>query len=143
MLLSNASIWLILALILAGLEMLTGTFFMLALASGFACGSLAAWLGFSFPVQISIAAAVSIVAAILLKRWQNNRLPPPVNTFLDVGQRVLVIDWRSNRLLRVQHRGSQWDAELVEDAESGHSHYFIVAIRGTTLFLHHQPPEPS
>lgn len=141
--LSNTSIWLILALILAGMEMLTGTFFMLALAIGFACGSLAAWLGFSFPLQISIAATISIIVAILLRRWRSRQPHPTTHDFLDVGQRVMVIDWHNNKLLRVQHRGSQWNAELTDDAESGHSHYYIVAVRGTTLLLHHQPPEPS
>ncbi len=140
MVLSQASIWLILALTLAGAEMLSGTFYMLALAIGFACGSIAAWLGLSFALQTSFAAIVSIIAAIWLRRWKTRHTTADTATFLDIGQRVRVLEWSSTKKLRVQHRGSQWDAELAPAAEGGHAEYFIVAIHGATLVLHHHPP---
>lgn len=141
--LSTATLWLILALILAGLEMISGTFYLLALAMGFLCGALVAWIGFSFPLQISVAAIVSIVAAILLRRWKAKNLPAASDTSLDIGQRVHILDWHTTRLARVQYRGSQWDAELAEGAEGGHAEYFIVAIRGATLILHQTQPEQN
>lgn len=143
MYLSAATLWLILALVLAGLEMLSGTFYLLALAMGLLCGALAAWIGFSFALQISVAAIVSIIAAILLRRWKAQHLPPASNTSLDIGQRVHILDWHTTRLARVQYRGSQWDAELAEGAEGGHAEYFILAIRGSTLILHHKQPEQN
>lgn len=65
---SPATLWLTLALVLAGLEMFSGTFYLLALAIGLASGALAAWINLPFPVQTSIVAIVSVIAAILLRR---------------------------------------------------------------------------
>lgn len=137
---SPASLWLILALILAGMEMFTGTFYMLAFAIGMVCGALAAWLGFAFPGQIIIVAIVSLIAAAILRRWKKQIIPQTTETLLDIGQRVHVLDWRDTRHLRVQHRGSQWDAALATDAEGGHADYYIVAMQGSTLILHHLSP---
>lgn len=140
---SPATLWLILALVLAGLEMLSGTFYLLALAIGLASGALAAWIKLPFPVQTSIVAVVSVIAAILLRRWKANHMPPASDASLDIGQRVHVLDWHNTRQVRVQYRGSQWDAELATGAEGGHAEYFIIAVRGSTLVLHQHQPEQT
>lgn len=75
MAISPTTFWLILALILAGLEMLSGTFYLLAISVGMACGALAAWIGLSLPTQMIIAAIVGIIAVIALHRWRRARLP--------------------------------------------------------------------
>ena len=137
---SPITFWLILALVVTGMEMLSGTFYMLAFAIGLASGALAAWISLTVPVQISVAAIVSLVSAILLRRWKARHLPPSKDSFLDVGMRVHVNDWRGQKHLQVQHRGCQWDAQLAPGAESGHSDYYIVSIHASTLILHHQPP---
>ncbi|MDR3412136.1 MAG: NfeD family protein [Formivibrio sp.] len=140
---SPATLWLILALVLAGLEMLSGTFYLLALAIGLACGALTAWLTLPIPVQTSVAAVVSVIAAILLRRWKTKNIPQSAETSLDIGQRVRIIEWQTKTQARVQYRGTQWDAELATSAESGHAEYFITAVRGSTLVLHQNPPEQN
>lgn len=141
---SLATFWLILALALAGLEMLSGTFYLLAVAIGVASGALAAWLGLAPTTQTVVVAIVGVVAVAVLHRWRKTHLPPPeVNASMEIGQRVRILEWIDTNHARVQYRGSQWNSELSADAEPGHSDYFIVAVRGSTLVLHHQPLEQS
>jgi membrane protein implicated in regulation of membrane protease activity len=134
--------WLVAALLLAGLEMLSGTFYLLAIASGLACGGLAAWLGADPSIQMICAALVSLAAVVLLHHWKKRHLPKPeANGSLEIGRRVSIDQWLDERHARVNYRGTQWDGELAEGAQSGQNHYFIVALRGTTLILHHQQAE--
>ncbi|TJZ73857.1 NfeD family protein [Chitiniphilus eburneus] len=129
--------WLIAALALAGMEMLTGTFYLLAIAAGAAFGALAALTGIPPAGQIAIAALFSLIALGGLKHWKRKTaatLPPEQS--LDIGHIVLVENWLDATRARVRHRGTQWDAELRPpltgpvDAELR-----IVAQRGATLIL--------
>jgi len=139
---STPAYWLVAALLLAGLEMLSGTFYLLAIAAGLACGALAAWLGAEISTQIVCAALVSLAAVFLLHRWKKQHLPKPeANGALEIGRRVSIHQWQDERHARVNYRGTQWDGALAEGAQSGLSHYYIVAVQGTTLILHHQQAE--
>lgn len=134
--------WLVAALLLAGLEMLSGTFYLLAIASGLACGALAAWLGGNLSIQITTAAIVGLLAVIGLHRWKKKHLPPAeANGSMEIGRRVSIAQWLDERHARVNYRGTQWDGELAEGAKAGQTHYYIVAVEGTTLILHHQQAE--
>lgn len=139
---SHATNWLILALLLAGLEMFTGTFYLLAIASGLLVGAVTAWIGVPLAGQMLAAAAAGVGAVVLLRRWRKDSLPPPeVNAAMEIGQRVHVVDWKDATHARVRYRGTQWDGELVAGALPGQETYFIVAVRGSVLVLHqNQPP---
>ncbi|WP_091196119.1 NfeD family protein [Formivibrio citricus] len=138
---SHATIWLLTALLLAGLEMFTGTFFLLAIASGMLVGAVMAWFGTPVPVQMLVAALAGISSVVVLHHWRKRRLPPPeVNAAMEIGQQVRVVEWKGVTLARVQYRGTQWDGELAAGARHGQENYFIVAVRGTVLILHHNPP---
>ena len=144
MTISPITFWLILALILAGLEMLSGTFYLLAVSVGMVCGALAAWIGLSLPTQMIIAAIVGIIAVIILHRWRSTHLPPAEpGAIMEFGQRVRILDWQDERHARVQYRGSQWDAELAPHAKGGHADYFIVAIHGAMLIIDQHSPEQN
>lgn len=139
---SDASYWLIAALILAGLEMLSGTFYLLAIAIGFASGALAAWAGQGLALQIVLVAIVGVIAVIALHRWKNTHLPAPeANGAMEIGQRVKVLEWLDERHARVQYRGTQWHAELASDAITNLDDYFITAVHGNTLVIHQNQPE--
>lgn len=141
---SISSFWLILALVLAGSEILSGSFYLLALALGISTGALAAWSGLSVPVQILIAAVSSLISVFLLHYWRKNRLSSPkTDDSLEIGNRVHILQWKDTRHARVQYRGTQWDGELAPDAAGDESEYFITAVKGTILILHHQPPEQN
>lgn len=137
---SPISFWLIAALILAGLEVTSGTFYLLSLATGLVFGSLAAWIGLSLPWQVVCAAGVSILAVMLLC-YLKNKCPQRSSPSMEVGQICTVDQWMDERRVRVRYRGTLWDGELQETAQSGLTTYFVVAVHGSTLALHQNRPK--
>lgn len=139
---SEATMWWIVAGVLIGLELATGTFYLLMLAFGLAAAALAASLGASHTVQFTVAAvvgggAVTLWHFIRSSRTANpSRSNPDVN--LDIGNLVHVSHWRADGTARVHHRGAPWDARF-EGAEGAAAlqpgDYVIRAIDGATLVL--------
>ncbi|WP_035056817.1 NfeD family protein [Andreprevotia chitinilytica] len=144
---NDSTLWLIGAAILIVAEMVSGTFYMLAIAIGFLAGAALAWLGFSLPVQLVVASLTSLLSVWLLKLWKRHLLKPAnpsqVSNLLDLGQRVEVDQWIDARHARVRYRGSLWDAELAHEGIPQVTNYVIVAQRGNTLILDSQPHQPS
>lgn len=136
---SSQTLWLIAALLLAGFEMLTGTFYLLAVAIGLISAALAAWLGFGFAVQALTAAVIGLAAVAGLRRWQLQRNSSPVDVSSDIGQRVEIVQWQDERHARVRYRGTLWDAELAASTETGLNDYLIIATQGNSLILDHPP----
>lgn len=140
---SVAALWLIAALVLAGLEMVSGTFYLLAVAIGLASGAFTAWLSTNFAIQISVASVVGVIMVILLHQWKKNHLPKPSRqqNVLDIGQRVNIESWTDAQHARVLYRGTRWDAELASSASSGLDVYYIHDVHGSTLIIHQNKPE--
>ena len=67
-------VWWALAAILVGAELMTGTFYLLAVGVAFAVGGLAAWLGASLPVQLVIGGVLSVAGTIAAHRWRLRRV---------------------------------------------------------------------
>ena len=63
-------IWWILAALLIGLELATGTFYLLAVGIAFGLGGVAAWLGASLPMQMIIGGALSAIALLVAHYWR-------------------------------------------------------------------------
>jgi membrane protein implicated in regulation of membrane protease activity len=130
----------IVAIALLAAEMLTGTFYLLVIAIGVACGGVAGWLGAGLEIQLVVAAVLGSAGTLILRRWRAQsarRKPEPP---LDVGEKVQVESWNENGSARVKHRGTQWDAEL-EDAKTVRSAtLYIKAMRGSTLILTDRKP---
>ncbi len=103
--------WFVLALVVLGLEMATGTFYMLVLALALGVGGVAALLGVSVPWQLAFSAVAGIIGTLLVSRMRSVRGHAAVNQSLDIGQYVKVITWREDGSARVFYRGAEWDAE--------------------------------
>ena len=112
--------WFLLALVLLGLEMVTGTFYMLVVAIAMVVGGLAALLGLSMAWQLLLCAAAVVAGTIMLRRWKNTQSVEAPNASLDIGQPVRVIKWHDNGSARVFYRGAEWDAEP-ESADIPHN----------------------
>lgn len=126
--------WFLLALILIGLEMATGTFYLLIVAIAMAIGGAADLFGLVFPAQLALAALAGITGIILLLRWKNSHVDT-ISQSLDIGQPVKVLTWYDDKIARVFYRGTEWDAEL-ETKEDGHEGtFYIKDIRGSVLVL--------
>ncbi|AOY02127.1 NfeD family protein [Jeongeupia sp. USM3] len=137
------TIWLIAAAVLVGLEMFSGTFYLLAIAAGMLAGAITAALSASLAVQIGTAAVASLVALAGLRRWKRRAQPRHDNSnALDLGGLVTIERWIDASHARVRYRGADWDAEFAEPADRALTRFYIVGQRGNTLLLDTSPPQP-
>lgn len=130
--------WFLLAIVLVGLEMATGTFYLLMVAIAMAAGGLAALLGAGVTWQLTLSALMVIAGTIILRRWKGTQVKEMASASLDIGQAVKVIKWNDNGSARVFYRGAEWDAEP-ESADTPHDEtLYIAAVRGSGLVLTHR-----
>jgi membrane protein implicated in regulation of membrane protease activity len=127
-------IWWILAALLVGAELLTGTFYLLAVGIAFAVGGLAALFGTPFPFQLVVAGVLTVAGTMVAHRWRLKRVVAPQPP-LDLGQSVKVLGWKDDVKARVSYRGTQWDAELAEPGLPRAETMYIVGTRGSTLLI--------
>ncbi len=134
----NYIYWFLLALVLLGLEMVTGTFYLLMVAVAMAVGGLAALMETSMAWQLILCAVTVVAGTIILRRWKSTQVKEVASASLDIGQPVKVIKWNDNGTARVFYRGAEWDAES-ESADTPHEEMlYIVAVRGSSLILTHR-----
>lgn len=126
--------WWALAAVLVGAELVTGTFYLLAVGVGFVAGGAAAWLGAAVPVQLAVGGAVAVAGTVAAHRWRQRRALPPSES-LDIGQSVRVLDWKPDGSARVSYRGTQWNAELARPDGARTETMYIVGARGSTLVI--------
>jgi membrane protein implicated in regulation of membrane protease activity len=136
--------WWIAAAALIAAELLTGTFYLLAVGIAVACGGVAAWLGAPIPVQWLIAGALGVVGTMLLQRWKRTlAASTPAQPGLDVGQMVQVKSWGPGGIARVAYRGSTWDAEVAAPETSRAETMYITGMRGSVLLLSDRRPDSA
>lgn len=133
-------IWIIVAAVLAVAEMLSSSFYLLLAAFGALTAALLAYLGFGDIVQILTASTITLLGWGLIYK-----LRPPASRGdaqassdmnMDIGA-VVKISEINDSGLKVQYRGAQWNAELIDTAlvPSLHESYTISKISGSTLIL--------
>jgi len=129
-------IWWIAAAILVGVEMMTGTFYLLVVALACVAGGFAALSGLEIGWQWGAAALVEVLGTLAINRWKKTHASKPrLSNNLDIGQRVNVLEWRDDGTARVSYRGTQWDAVLDSAATPKREHMVIVDMRGAELVL--------
>ena len=127
--------WFLLALILLGLEMATGTFYLLVISIAMAAGGVVALLGLAMPGQLAIAALAGVAGIVLLRRRKEGGSGDAGSQSLDEGQPVKVLTWRDNGTARVFYRGAEWDAELAASETDHDGQFYIKSIHGSILVL--------
>jgi membrane protein implicated in regulation of membrane protease activity len=133
-------IWWICAAVLIGAELLTGTFYLLAVGIAVALGGVAAFVGATPPVQFGVAGVLGVALTVAAHRWRLAHASPPPQPSLDVGQSVRVETWNDDGTARVNYRGSTWDAEPESPAMPRAATLYIVAMRGSLLILSDRRP---
>lgn len=139
---SGLWIWWIAAAVLIGAELVTGTFYLLAIGIAAALGGVAAFLGATEAMQFAIAGVLGVVLTLVAHRWRLARATPPPQPSLDLGQSVRVRAWNPDGTARVAYRGADWDAELVSADTPRAETMYIVATRANTLVLSERKPAP-
>ena len=132
--------WWIVAAALIGAELLSGTFYLLAIGVAVGLGGVAAWLGASEPMQFAVAGVLGVVLTIVAHRWRIAHATPPQQPGLDIGQAVQVLQWNPDGTARVAYRGSEWDAELATPEAERAATMYISATRANTLVLTGRKP---
>ncbi|MBN8761147.1 MAG: hypothetical protein BGO61_13850 [Thiobacillus sp. 65-69] len=128
-------LWWIVAAVLVGLELTTGTFYLLLYGLAAAAAGIAAWMGLGWAAQFFVAALIAILGTLALQRWKRDTAHPESTVQdMDIGQAVQVESWQDGRG-QVRYRGALWDAEAVSADTDAAQPLIIRAVRGNTLIL--------
>ncbi len=128
--------WWVFAALLVGAELLTGTFYLLAVGIAFAAGGIAAWLGASLRGAARWSPeSLSVVGTFVAHRWRLRRtLPAPAS--LDVGQSVRVLGWKDDGTrARDVPRHAVGRRARAHRASPRAETMYIVGTRGSTLLI--------
>ncbi|MBN8763007.1 MAG: hypothetical protein BGP20_12705 [Thiobacillus sp. 63-78] len=129
------AIWWILAAVLVGVELVSGTFYLLVYGTAAAAAGLVAWLGAGMVAQLLTAAVIGVAGTLVLRRWKRGTDRPEFNVQeMDIGQTVQLESWQGDRG-QVKYRGALWDAEAESAGVDSMRPLVIRAIRGNTLVL--------
>ena len=136
----NATIWWLLAVGAVGLELATGTFYLLMLALGLAAGTLAAHAGGSQATQLVVAAIVggaAVVACYLARRQRTDASPASGNrdVNLDIGETVEVAEWQPDGSGHVVYRGARWAVRHAGSGQPRPGRHVIRRVEGNRLHV--------
>jgi membrane protein implicated in regulation of membrane protease activity len=128
-------VWWILAAVLVGVELTSGTFYLLVYGVAAAAAGLAAWLGAGLFMQLLTAGVIAALGTLALRHWKRSTSHPESSVQdMDIGQVVQVESWQAGRG-QVRYRGALWDAEAASADVDSARPLVIRAIKGNTLFL--------
>jgi membrane protein implicated in regulation of membrane protease activity len=125
--------WLVIAFVILIVELMSGTYFLLALAGGAALTSAATWwLEPSITVQLFAFATASVLTYVLLLSFRKEESVENTDgTTHMIGQQVQVIDAIEHQG-RVRYKGVLWQAKS-KDSIAVDSYAEITAVNGSTL----------
>jgi len=133
--------WFILALLLLGLEMATGTFYMLVLSLAAALGGVAALAGLELAMQLALVGVAAVVGTVILRRTRGAHPDDKGNEGFDIGQPVRVLSWKDDGTARVHYRGADWDAAPESADMPREGVFYIKATQGSKLILSQHKPQ--
>jgi membrane protein implicated in regulation of membrane protease activity len=128
-------VWWILAAVLVGVELTSGTFYLLVYGLAAAAAGLAAWMGAGLFMQLLAAGVIAALGTLALRHWKRGTSHPESSVQdMDIGQTVQVESWQAGRG-QVKYRGALWDAEAASADVDSARPLVIRAIKGNTLVL--------
>lgn len=136
----ESTIWWLVTGLAVGLELVTGTFYLLMLAVGSAAAALAAHAGASFPVQLVVGALVGCSAVVV---WHQIRKRRPSyasvrslrSVNLDIGETVMVDAWQPDGTTNIRYRGANWTGIHREDVIPAAGMHKVSELVGNRLLL--------
>jgi membrane protein implicated in regulation of membrane protease activity len=135
-----STLWWIAAGALLAAELITGTFYLLMVSTGFAAGGLAALFGAPLVLQLLVGAVISIGATVY---WHLRRARHPDraevqsnrDVHLDLGETVHIDNWAEDGTASARYRGAQWQVQLAPHQPVGPGQHQIVAMEGNRLVV--------
>lgn len=132
-------VWWMAAVLLVIAEILSGTFYLIAIAFGLAAAGVAAYLGIGWEGQAAVAALLCTVSVAAIYRWRQGQgnTHEQANLAYDIGQTVQAVRWSDERHARVSYRGAEWDAELATTAtpDAARQSWRIREVVGSRLII--------
>jgi membrane protein implicated in regulation of membrane protease activity len=127
--------WWILAAVLVGVELTSGTFYLLVYGVAAAAAGLTAWLGAGLLMQLVTAGGIAVLGTLVLRHWKRSTDHPESSVQdMDIGQSVQVESWQGDRG-QVKYRGALWDAEAASASVDSTRPLVIRAVKGNKLIL--------
>lgn len=136
----SATLWWIMVGLTVGLELATGTFVLLMLASGMVVAAILAHFGATFNIQMLAAATVDSVAVLswyAIRKSRPHAVSAQANrdVNMDIGGIVQVDSWQNNGTATVKYRGSQWMVAGVPGEPWQTGEHRIVEVIGSRLVV--------
>ena len=136
-------VWFVVAFGLLVAELLTGTFYLLVIATALAVAGFAALAGASSPLQFIVAAAIGLGGSIWLRSTRfGKRLHERSGDLIqnmDIGKSLRVEHWTSARTARASYRGAVWDVELAPGEQPAGGEFVIREINANRLIVAPKP----
>jgi len=113
---AESTLWWLVCGVTVVMELLSGTFYLLMLAIGFAAAAVAAHLGYGLVSQVVAAALVGGGAVVfwhlrqMRRRSQEPAAQANANVNLDIGETVQIAQWHADGTADVHYRGARWTA---------------------------------
>lgn len=141
--------WLLLVVagfVLVIVELLTGTFYLLAIAAGAFAAAAVAAMGANVLFQAIAGSVVALAGSVYVHHWHgaHRNKDAGQGNFLDRGQAVVLESWIDEvaGIARVKYRGASWDARIVQGPvkPAPGSRLYIDAQEGNLLVVGPTPP---
>ena len=127
--------WWILSAVLVGVELTSGTFYVLVYGVAAAAAGVVALLGAGLVMQLLAAGVIAVLGTLALRHWKRGTdHTESTAQDLDIGKSVQVESWQAGRG-QVKYRGAVWDAEAESTAVDSTRPLVIRAVKGNTLVL--------
>jgi membrane protein implicated in regulation of membrane protease activity len=137
---ADSTLWWLATGIAVAVEMATGTYYLLMVATGMAAAAVAAHLGLGLAAQCATAAIVGSGATFALYLRQKNRPAGPAaaanpDVVIDVGNTVHVDAWQADGTTSVMYRGARWTAVHRAGLPAPTGQFRIAEVVGNRLVL--------
>ena len=130
-------LWVIAAIALVIVELLTGTFYLLVLGLAAAGGAGLAYFAFTFALQAGVATVIAVSGVLIVHRFRaGSAAAAGQGNAIDIGHRVTLDSWTNEAegLARVRYRGTLWDAKVIGERRAATA-FYIRGINGSTLTI--------
>jgi membrane protein implicated in regulation of membrane protease activity len=140
----SATFWWVAAAALVIAELLTGTIYLLAVATGGIAGALVAHAGGSLTMQIVAAAAVGTITTLFwhfskARQRRAEVAPAQANSDVnqDIGAQVQVDAWNTDGTAQINYRGAQWTVMALQGADRVNGLHRVKEVVGNRLVVEH------
>ena len=137
---AESTLWWLLAGTAIGIELATGTFYLLMLSVGLAAAAFAAHAGASSTTQIVVAALLGAGAVLAWRAYKQTKpgsLPANANrdVNLDIGETVHVDAWNPDGTANVKYRGANWSVCSLPGEVLASGLHRVVEVVGSRLIV--------